>query len=292
MDVYEKSLHILDCTPTATVEEVKKAYRKKALLCHPDKHPDNPRATELFHEISKALEVLTDLSARDAYEKVLIAKHQSKLRTKELSAKRKKFKEDLEAREEAYKNASSNKHSLTEEEKLLAEIDRLQKEGSKLLEEEITRMRKEIWELHNLRQEKAETNANYRVRIKWKANSDDSQNGGYNYDTLYRILYKHGDIVALVLSSVKNGRAMVEYKDKESAQRAVRIEFGFARNPLTLEGLWEKENISSFPRETFYNKSQTISNVEKKMSDEDFEAYEAFVLNNLRKAEERKRLET
>nr|XP_050862655.1 dnaJ homolog subfamily C member 17 [Vespula vulgaris] len=291
MDVYEKSLNILDCAPTATIEEVKKAYRKKALLCHPDKHPNNPHATELFHEISKALEILTDLSARDAYEKVLTARYQSKLRTKELSAKRKKFKEDLEAREEAYKNISNNKRSLTEEEKLLAEIDRLQKEGSKLLEEEITRMRKEIWELHNLPQKQTDTNANYRIKIKWKAAGDDSQNGGYNYDTLYRILYKHGDIVALVLSSVKNGRAMVEYKNKESAQRAVRIEFGFARNPLTLEGLWEKEQISNFPRETFY-KSQNVPNVEKKMSDEDFATYEAFVLNNLRKAEEKKRLET
>lgn len=71
-----------------------------------------------------------------------------------------------------------------------AEIDRLQKEGSKLLEEEITRMRKEIWELHNLPQKQTDTNANYRIKIKWKAAGDDSQNGGYNYDTLYRILYK------------------------------------------------------------------------------------------------------
>lgn len=51
-------------------------------------------------------------------------------------------------------------------------------------------MRKEVWELRNLQQEQTDTNANYRVRIKWKAASDDSQNGGYNYDTLYRILYK------------------------------------------------------------------------------------------------------
>jgi DnaJ family protein C protein 17 len=43
---------------------VKKAYRKKALECHPDKNPDNPKAAELFHELSKALEILTDVSAR------------------------------------------------------------------------------------------------------------------------------------------------------------------------------------------------------------------------------------
>lgn len=286
MDVYEKSLNILNCSPTATVEEVKKAYRKKALLCHPDKHPDNPRATELFHEISKALEILTDLSARAAYEKWLIAREQSKLRTKELSAKRQKFKEDLEAREEAYRNASNNKSPLTEEEELQAEIDRLQREGSKLLEEEITRMKEEIEKQNRLSQEQTDTSSNYRIKIKWKAASNDVNNGGYDYDSLYRILYKHGDIDALVLST-KRGRAMVEYKNKKSAQSAVQIEFGFANNPLILEGLWLKEKSSSFPKETY--KPQCVPNVENKMSDEDFEAYETLVLNNLRKAQERKR---
>lgn len=286
MDVYEKSLNILNCSPTATVVEVKKAYRKKALLCHPDKHPDNPRATELFHEISKALEILTDLSARAAYEKWLVAREQSKLRTKELSAKRQKFKEDLEAREEAYKNALNNKSPLTEEEELQAEVDRLQREGSKLLEEEITRMREEIEKQNRLSQEQTDTSSNYRIKIKWKAASNDVNNGGYDYDSLYRILYKHGDIVALVFST-KKGRAMVEYKNKKSAQSAVQIEFGFANNPLILEGLWLKEKSSSFPKEIY--KPQYVPNVENKMSDEDFEAYEALVLNNLRKAEEKKR---
>nr|CAD7205309.1 unnamed protein product [Timema douglasi] len=45
-------------------DPVKKAYRKKALTCHPDKHPDNPRAGELFHQLSQALEVLADEQAR------------------------------------------------------------------------------------------------------------------------------------------------------------------------------------------------------------------------------------
>lgn len=44
--------------------QIKTAYRKKALECHPDKNPDNPKANELFHELSRALAVLVDQSAR------------------------------------------------------------------------------------------------------------------------------------------------------------------------------------------------------------------------------------
>jgi len=44
--------------------QIKKAYRKKALSCHPDKNPDNPKAAELFHELANALEILIDESAR------------------------------------------------------------------------------------------------------------------------------------------------------------------------------------------------------------------------------------
>ncbi|GIY91532.1 dnaJ homolog subfamily C member 17 [Caerostris extrusa] len=70
----------------------KKAYRKKALTCHPDKNPDNPKAAELFQQLSRALEVLTDKAARAAYDKVLNARKAAKIRHRELDGKRKKLK--------------------------------------------------------------------------------------------------------------------------------------------------------------------------------------------------------
>ncbi|GFV32264.1 dnaJ subfamily C member 17 [Trichonephila clavipes] len=60
IDLYE----LLNISIKAEEKEIKKAYRKKALSCHPDKNPDNPKAAELFQQLSKALEVLTDKAAR------------------------------------------------------------------------------------------------------------------------------------------------------------------------------------------------------------------------------------
>lgn len=52
----------------ATPEEIKKAYRKKALECHPDRNPNNPKAAEEFKKISEAYEVLSDTNRRHLYD--------------------------------------------------------------------------------------------------------------------------------------------------------------------------------------------------------------------------------
>ena len=63
-DYYE----VLDISKNASKEEIKKAYRKKALQFHPDKNPDNKEAEEKFKEAAEAYEVLSDDQKKARYD--------------------------------------------------------------------------------------------------------------------------------------------------------------------------------------------------------------------------------
>ncbi len=64
-DYYE----ILEVSKTASLEEVKKAYRKKAVQFHPDKNPGNKEAEEKFKEATEAYSVLSDAESRAKYDR-------------------------------------------------------------------------------------------------------------------------------------------------------------------------------------------------------------------------------
>ena len=131
---------LLGVDPDADETVIKKAYRKKALTCHPDKNPDNPKAAEIFHQLSEALAVLTDEKAKAAYDNLLKARKRREIEGRLLDSKRKKLKDDLEARERAAAYNQSNEEALAGA-RLKAEIERLQKEGKKQMEEEQERFR-------------------------------------------------------------------------------------------------------------------------------------------------------
>lgn len=63
-DYYE----LLGVARTASVDEIKKAYRKLAMKYHPDRNPGDKAAESKFKEISEAYEVLSDAGKKQQYD--------------------------------------------------------------------------------------------------------------------------------------------------------------------------------------------------------------------------------
>jgi len=58
----------LEVRPSATGEDIKKAFRRLALQYHPDRNPDNPFAEGHFREIKEAYNVLGNDKSRRKYD--------------------------------------------------------------------------------------------------------------------------------------------------------------------------------------------------------------------------------
>lgn len=65
MDPYR----ILGVKPSATPNEIKRAYRAKSKKFHPDRNPNNPDAENRFKEVQRAYEILGDKSKRADYDR-------------------------------------------------------------------------------------------------------------------------------------------------------------------------------------------------------------------------------
>lgn len=291
MDLYG----LLGCDITATTKEIKKAYRQKALTCHPDKNPDNPKAAELFHQLSQALEVLTDAAAKAAYDKICAAKKQAEERTRKLDDKRKKIKLDLEARER--RAEAQSQESVQNTRSLEEEIARLREEGSRQLEEEQRLVREQIQREKEEQQRQSgdctqrnsgvercsKSGVTPKLKLKWKCKKDDETNGGYSQDVLLRLLQKYGDVLNVILSSKKTGSAVVEFETVRAAELAVENECGLSGNPLKISWLEGKpEVIAPVSQPGQFPSSQGALTNERD--------YESVVMMKMRQAAERQRL--
>ncbi|XP_025061063.1 dnaJ homolog subfamily C member 17 isoform X2 [Alligator sinensis] len=265
-EMLERDLYaLLGVAEKASDKEVKKAYRQKALTCHPDKNPDNPKAAEVFHQLSQALTVLTDAAARAAYDRVRKAKKQAAERTQKLDDRRKKVKLDLEAREREAQARVSEEEELQITRTLEQEIIRLREEGSRQLEEQ-----------QRLIQEQ--------IRLEREQVQGKQEGNGAEGKVTPKL--KYGEVLNLVISSKKTGSAVVEFVSVKAAEMAVKNEAGLINNPLKiswLEGQPQNNPNTMFPGST----NQPWTSQGSVLSERD---YESLVMMRMRQAAERQHL--
>jgi DnaJ homolog subfamily C member 17 len=137
VDFYE----LLGVTFETSESDIRRAYRKTALKYHPDKLGKD-FDPEKFHLLQIANDVLSDPSAKSAYDNARNARLQKKRQNELFEGKRRQMKEDLEARERGVSTVGAGgvKRS-REESEMDIEIRRLAEEGRRRRREMDERMR-------------------------------------------------------------------------------------------------------------------------------------------------------
>lgn len=124
-----------------------------------------------------------------------------------MDSRRKKLKQDLELRE----NQASTSNETDQDVKLRNDIERLRKEGEKLLREEINKLQEDL--LREIKAEGTDQDVNKRlIKARWsKVPHDQIQ---YTEGMLRRIFSKYGDLIEIGL--LKN-KAIIEFADSRAA---------------------------------------------------------------------------
>jgi DnaJ family protein C protein 17 len=137
VDFYE----LLGVTFETSESDIRRAYRKTALKYHPDKLGKD-FDPEKFHLLQIANDVLSDPSAKAAYDNARNARLQKQRQNELFEGKRRQMKEDLEAREcGATATGTGGIKRPREESEMEMEIRRLAEEGRRRRREMEERMK-------------------------------------------------------------------------------------------------------------------------------------------------------
>jgi len=256
LNLYE----LFNVDETCSTQELTTAFRKKALTCHPDKYPDDKEKIEQFLLIKKALELLTDKQARQAYDACRKQKKLQQERLSQMDDKRKKFKEDLERNEQKATQKTNSTINKLNTDKFRAEVERLRREGSRLVDEELEK-------LHQILEKQKASLNHVHIVIKYLPNTP-----LYTDNELQQIFEKYGNISAIVNMYPK--RALIEFND-DHISNFIENEKGLEGRPFASVKIQKQKPTTTSSSST--KKQSDIVDLTKP----DFEDLEAMILKKM-----------
>jgi len=169
---------VLQVEPTATLEEIKKKYRRLSILVHPDKNQDDTeRAQRAFDELAKAYKVLENEDGRQKCLEIVeeaeaIVAHRMEERRKALRKERKDTRLDEDDPEKRRRSV------YVQTMKLFADLERKRRQRDQRETEQRKRQREqEIEEEENLKRQR-EWHKNFEESRESRVNSwQDFQKG-------------------------------------------------------------------------------------------------------------------
>jgi len=219
----------------STDADVRRAYRKRAIETHPDKNRHRKDAAEEFDRVKRAYELLMDKGARAAHDHLIRVKEQRNQRYEAMDAKRRKMRDDLEAKEkEEWRKKSAEELA---REKLQAELERIRR---KMAESGAATTKKSdtnpFWRNNSSHPSPIErTEIDRMLKVAW-----DLGKGDYTASELKGIFAKHGTVEDVVVKTSKKNRgsALVLMSRAGEVRAACRQGFcGRPDNPLELTPL-------------------------------------------------------
>jgi len=227
----------LEPEPGLSEAVIKKAYRKKALVLHPDKRAASERekAQREFDQLQKAYDILLDPEARAALENLAKARAASRARAEQQEAKRRKLREDLEARERAAERGKNEEEEAKE--RLKAELARLRRDFAtrkRAYDRETaatTTPEEPVREAFSPADvSRAVPEHLYRtLKVAWRRDASN-----YPAKRLRDVYAQFGTVEDVVIreGKKKKGSALVVFTDRATAARAASAPAGDAANPL------------------------------------------------------------
>ncbi|KAH9611815.1 hypothetical protein KSS87_006758 [Heliosperma pusillum] len=259
-----------------TLLEISKAYKQKALILHPDKNPNDPKANDNFTQLKSSYEILKHETSRKLFDDLLKIRREKVVRDRNLDAKRRRMVSDLEERERgaAFGVVDPERETRAKEEKIMRKLD-----------EEIRRIRDmlakkgSVFEKTEVKRENGGNVGLDRSKV-LKVSWEEGVNGGYSAERLKELFQEFGEVEDVVIRK-KRSSALVVMSSKEGVVAATGVLIGDLSNPLLVLPLQPANPMPSVrAQEPVATKDETpIGNV----VGAGYQAFENSVLEKLKK---------